>query len=214
VAESRDEVDADESSNLYLTPAFWRRYGPDLANYGIAIAVDLHRGHADLPAFTAGVQHRLGSQATIDASESVDEGNVTLGVQRAIALETTALVAFAMLAGLAGLLLVGQTLGRQVFLESAEYPTLRALGMTRGQLVGVALARAPLSVRAVRPSPWPSRWRCRRSPRSEWPAGPNCTRGSWPIGRCSPPAAWRSSRSWRRAFPCPPGMPGVPKATP
>jgi hypothetical protein len=144
VAEGRNEVDADESSNLYLTPAFWRRYGPDLANYGIAIAVDLHRGHADLPAFTAAVQQRLGSQAAVDASEFVDEGNITLGVRRAIALETAALLAFAMLAALAALLLVGQTIGRQVFLESAEYPTLAALGMTRGQLVAVALVRAAL----------------------------------------------------------------------
>jgi hypothetical protein len=30
VAEGRDEVDTDESSQLFLTPAFWRRYGPDL----------------------------------------------------------------------------------------------------------------------------------------------------------------------------------------
>ena len=46
-----------------------------------------------------------------------------------------------MLAALAALLLVGQTLGRQILLEAAEDPTLRSLGMTRGQLVGVALVR-------------------------------------------------------------------------
>ena len=43
---------------------------------------------------------------------------------------------------MAALLLVGQTLGRQVILESAEYPTLRALGMTPSQLVAVAMIRA------------------------------------------------------------------------
>jgi ABC-type lipoprotein release transport system permease subunit len=142
VAEGRNEIDADESSNLYLTPAFWRRYGPDLANYGVIIAVDLHRGQADLPAFTAAVQQRFAGQAFVSAAEFDEEGDLAFGVRRATALETAALLAFATLAALTALLLVGQTLGRQVSLESAEYPTLRALGMTRGQLVGVALVRA------------------------------------------------------------------------
>ena len=65
-------------------------------------------------------------------------------MRRAIALETAALLAFATLLALAGLLLVGQALGRQVVLESTEYPTLRALGMTRSQLVGTAVVRTAL----------------------------------------------------------------------
>lgn len=141
VAEARNEVDADESSQLFLTPAFWRRYGPDLANYGITIAVDLHRGEADLAAFTEGLRRRLGDQALVSPGEFVDGGLNAVAVRRATALETAALLAFATLAALAGLLLVGQTLGRQVMLESVEYPILRALGLTRRQLVGVALAR-------------------------------------------------------------------------
>jgi hypothetical protein len=142
VAEGRDEVDTDESSQLFLTPAFWRRYGPDLANYGIAVAVDLHRGPADLPAFTAAVQQRFSNQVLVSTAEYTEEGSAgILGVRRAIALETAALVAFAGLGALAALLLVGQALSRQVLLESAEYPTLRALGMSRGQLVGIAIVR-------------------------------------------------------------------------
>ena len=66
------------------------------------------------------------------------------GLRRAIRLESGALLTFAALAAVAALLLVGQTLGRQIFLESVEDPTLRALGMTRGELVGVALVRAAL----------------------------------------------------------------------
>jgi hypothetical protein len=141
VAEAKHEVDADESSELFLTPAFWRRYGPDLANYGVLIMVDLHRDHADLAAFTEAVQRRLPGRAFVSAGEFVDGGIGTGGVRRATALETAALLAFAALSALAALLLVGQTLGRQVALESAEYPTLRALGMTHRQLVGVALVR-------------------------------------------------------------------------
>ena len=141
VAERRDEVDADESSALALTPAFWRRYGPDLANYGIIITVDLHRDHADLATFTEAVQRRLPGRAIVGPGEFVDGGTGIPAVRRATALETASLLAFAAVAALAALLLVGQTLGRQVVLESTEYPTLRALGMTPRQLVGVALVR-------------------------------------------------------------------------
>jgi ABC-type lipoprotein release transport system permease subunit len=140
VIEGREEVDADESSQLYLTPAFWRRYGPDLANYGMPIAVDLHRDAADLPGFTAAVKQRFAGSVHIQAGEFGEEG-ATAGIRRAIAVETGALAAFAVLAALALLLLAGQTLDRQVLLESAEYPALRALGMTRAQLIGVALVR-------------------------------------------------------------------------
>jgi hypothetical protein len=142
VADRRDEVDADESSELYLTPGFWRRYGPDLANYGILITVDLRRDDADLAAFTEAVQRRLPGRAIVSPAEFVEGGNFAAAIRRATVLETGALLAFAALAALAALLLIGQTLGRQVVLESAEYPTLRALGMSPRQLVGVALVRA------------------------------------------------------------------------
>jgi hypothetical protein len=142
VAEHREEVDADESSELYLTPAFWKRYGPDLANYGVMIAADLRRGEADLAAFTEAAERRLPGRASVSPGEFSDGGTGAAGVRRATTLETGALLAFASLAALAALLLVGQTLGRQVVLESTEYPTLRALGMTRRQLVGIALVGA------------------------------------------------------------------------
>jgi hypothetical protein len=143
VGEGRDEVDGDESSQVFLNPAFWRRYGPDLANYGIAVAVDLHQDHAGLPAFTRAVERRFGGEVWINSADfNQHPETAAFGVRRAIALETAALLVFATLAGLATLLLVGQTLARQVFLESAEYPTLRVLGMTRGQLLAVALVRA------------------------------------------------------------------------
>jgi ABC-type lipoprotein release transport system permease subunit len=47
----------------------------------------------------------------------------------------------ALLAGLGGLAVVGQALGRQSAVESEEYPTLAALGLPRGQLVALGTAR-------------------------------------------------------------------------
>jgi FtsX-like permease family len=135
---------------LYLTPAFWHRYGPDLAGHGVITGVALRRGAADLPRLAADVRRVLGPQVwvgptgpEVGASASTPGGTIP-GLRRAIRLEAGALLAFAALAAMAAVLLVGQTLGRQLTLESVEYPTLRALGMTRGQLVGVALVRAAL----------------------------------------------------------------------
>jgi hypothetical protein len=136
------------TGDLYLTPAYWRRYGPDIANYGIGLAVQLHNGQADLPRLQASLRRLYGGRAL---AEGVDGSNgdkaITAGTRRAIGLESAALAAFALLTALAGLLLVGQTLGRQILMEAAESPILRALGMTRGQLVGLALVRAaPIAV--------------------------------------------------------------------
>jgi hypothetical protein len=99
------------------------------------IAVDLRRNSVDLPGFTAAVRQRFAGQVHLQAGEFSEEG-ATSGIRRAIAVETAALLAFAVLAALAGLLLVGQTLDRQVVLDSADYPVLRAVGMSGGQLVG------------------------------------------------------------------------------
>jgi hypothetical protein len=137
-----DDFDTDETSGLYLTPAFWHRYGPDLAKYGIFISVELDRGPDGLAAFTEALQRRFGDRAFINNAFDEPGDAYILGTQRAIALETAALLGFAALAALAGVLLVGQALARQVLVEATEYPTLRALGMTRGQLVAVALIRA------------------------------------------------------------------------
>jgi hypothetical protein len=200
--DGNDDFDTDESSGLGLTPAFWHRYGPDLAKYGIFISVDLDRGPSGLPAFTEALQRRFGDRAFINNAFDEPGDAYILGTGRAIALESAALLGCAALGALAALLLVGQTLGRQVLLEAAEYPTLRALGMTRGQLVAVALIRAAVVAgggaalavaTAVALSP--------------------LTAESRSSGRCLPSAGWPSSRWWRSASPYPLGGPPGPPAT-
>ena len=62
-------------------------------------------------------------------------------VERAIQPQTLALAVFAVLAGVVFLLVVGQVLARQIYLDSAEYPILRAIGMTRRELFAAAMAR-------------------------------------------------------------------------
>jgi hypothetical protein len=96
--------------------------------------------------------------------------------QQAIRPQVIALAAFAALAGVIMLAIIGQLLARQITLDAAEFPILRALGMSPGRLalvslltvalvtgtgaavaVGVAIAASPLMpigpARLAEPSP-------------------------------------------------------------
>jgi hypothetical protein len=64
--------------------------------------------------------------------------------QRAIQPEAVALAIFAALAGLIALAVLGQLLNRQLVLDSAEFPILRAFGMSRHRLALLSLARVAL----------------------------------------------------------------------
>ncbi|MBV9285901.1 MAG: ABC transporter permease, partial [Acidimicrobiia bacterium] len=62
--------------------------------------------------------------------------------QKAIHIESVALLLFAALAGLAGIFVVGQALARQVAADAEDNRTLAALGLERRDLIGVAMARS------------------------------------------------------------------------
>ena len=64
--------------------------------------------------------------------------------QRAIRPQAAALAIFAALAGLIALAIIGQLLSRQLVLDSAEFPILRALGMGRSRLAVLSLARVAI----------------------------------------------------------------------
>jgi hypothetical protein len=96
------------TGDLYLTTAWWRRYGPDVANYGIGLAVRLDNGQADLPWLQASLYRLYGREALAEGFDgSTGDKAVTAGTRRAIRLESAALAGFALLAALAALLLVG-----------------------------------------------------------------------------------------------------------
>jgi putative ABC transport system permease protein len=142
VATDQDNIFVN-GGELYLTPAYWARYGHNIARYGILLALKLRQGQADLPRLRADLRRLYGNRALVEAADALTTAEtITAGTRRAIRLESIALAGFAVLAALAALLLVGQTLGRQIVLEAVESPILRALGMTRGQLIGVAVVRA------------------------------------------------------------------------
>lgn len=126
---------------VFLSPAFWTRYGPDIARYGVNVAVTLRDDSAaGRAAFAAAVEERFPGRAFVAPPES-SGGESTAGAGRAIDLETAALLGFALVAALAGAFLVAQILGRQGAVDARDDPVLRILGMTRRQIISVALIR-------------------------------------------------------------------------
>ena len=130
-------------NDLFLTPAFWRAYGRTVANFGVGVVVRLHGGLASLGAFRAAVRALPdGAQARIEVGSDAEE---TAGrARRAMRVQAVALLAFAALTAVGGLLVAGQSVARQVQLDAGEQAVLRALGMTWGQLLAVTMVRVAL----------------------------------------------------------------------
>src|SRR5262249_4367000 len=125
----------------YFTPAFVARYPRESQEYGFEL-VRLHGGAAAVPAFRRDLntffrRHGIDPNEVLfaDRAESHDQ------LRRAIQPQALALAIFAGLIAAAFLLVIVQVLARQIFLDAGEYGSLRALGMTRGQLFATVMAR-------------------------------------------------------------------------
>jgi hypothetical protein len=130
-------------NDLSLTPAFWRIYGRTVAKLGVGMTARLHGGPPSLGAFRAAVRALPGGRrAKVEVGSDAEQ---TAGrARRAMHVQAVALLAFAALTAVGGLLVAGQSVARQVQLDASEQAVLRAVGMTRGQLVAVTLVRVAL----------------------------------------------------------------------
>src|SRR5207248_9785882 len=99
---------------------------------------------ASADAFKAGVLRIFAQHPETRGHQIADEIDHNARVQSAIRPEAIALAIFALLAAVAGLLAIAQILSRRIFLDASEYPTLRHLGMSRDQLVTLAVIRGLL----------------------------------------------------------------------
>ncbi len=147
-----DEVlqdDSDRLSRLLLTPAFTRRSAPYLT-YGIQ-GLKLIHGDRDLEAVRQRAARILpqGFPANYDLSlevkahvTSVDESHA-LKALRPLAV---ALFAFGGLTGLAGIVLVVQSIGRAIRADRAQGSTLRALGASPLTVVAISCVGPGLAV--------------------------------------------------------------------
>ncbi|HYV80172.1 MAG TPA: hypothetical protein VE979_18750, partial [Streptosporangiaceae bacterium] len=126
--------------SVYVTPAFVRSNGirPSPADAGLLVR--LRHGAAGGGAFVR--QMRAAGLASVDIPEV--QQVQTAGIQRSIRLESRALWALCVLIGLAAFAIVGQSLARQTYLDSADLPALWALGFSRVQLFSLGIARAAI----------------------------------------------------------------------
>jgi len=127
----------DETVHLHLTPAFYERY-PEL-DFGFpgGFLLRLRGGSAGADAYRKAFSE-LGGDTGVTIERALQDANT----QRSIHLQALALWLLAGLAGTAFVLIFGQTLARQIFLEADDHPSLRALGFTRGQLFASIIVRA------------------------------------------------------------------------
>ena len=125
---------------VLLSPGFWRsgagrEFGPgDYAGVRLRPGVGL----ASFRRAVAALARRYPSAGRISVVNMAPQVTAT---EQATRPQVVSLAVFAALTGLIGLAILAQLLGRQLVLDSAGFPTLRALGMTRRSLAALSLAR-------------------------------------------------------------------------
>jgi ABC-type lipoprotein release transport system permease subunit len=124
---------------VHSSPAFDRRFRGELLSID-GIAVRLHRGAEDVPAFKRAVEDLAGGQTVL----FFDQNEQARGVQRSIHVQVQALVLLGTLLMIVAVLVVGQLIVRQILLEAGDAATMRAIGASRAQLVLLTGARAGL----------------------------------------------------------------------
>jgi len=130
----------NEQPRMLLTPAFSRTGAASSIVYLPTAGLRLRPGAdpASVAAQARTLAQRYPAAQPVDTVTLADEVAAT---QRAIRPQAVALAVFAGLAGLISLAVLGQLLARQLALDAADFPVLRAVGMTRGSLLTVAVAR-------------------------------------------------------------------------
>jgi ABC-type antimicrobial peptide transport system permease subunit len=117
-----------------LMPAFYQAYKDKVANLP-SVRVHLEGAQADMGGFAAATRRLAGGTD----STVVPRADLTRLVEDATRAQAVALALFAALAGAAALVVVGQTLTRELSLASANQETVRALGASRGHLLAATL---------------------------------------------------------------------------
>jgi ABC-type lipoprotein release transport system permease subunit len=145
---AKRNVSYEAQQNAYLTPAFLPQLS---AGLGIPIqkipeinlvGVRLRHGAADWKPFAAAATALGKGRIFASAGNVYGIRTAASSAERGIHLEIVALLVFGTMAALVTLLLVGQAIARQVMREADDYASLRSLGATRHQLIGVVVAWA------------------------------------------------------------------------
>jgi ABC-type lipoprotein release transport system permease subunit len=137
-ASAQDFPGASPTDTIYVSPAFERALGGRIVGGAFAM-VRLKHGAAQLPRFTFAANHLAVGNGFVGAQGLDDDA---AAIEGSIHPQVVGWWIFALLAGLAGLALVGQALSRQSLVASQIHPNLSALGVRPAQLFAVGFARA------------------------------------------------------------------------
>jgi len=131
-----ETLGAQNIAAIHLSPALAKAEPETVYPTDQSLVVKLKPGPDKVRRFFA---HAEREGIPLDANVTLADQDV--GVQRGNQFQAVALWLIAAITAVTGVAVFGQALARQTFIESIEYPTLRALGMTRGQLWAVSLLR-------------------------------------------------------------------------
>jgi len=132
------DVAAIAEPSISLTPAFLERYGDQIPDRLELSMLRLRHGSASFESFDKEIQELSRGQTVFYVRASWDEARRSFGLQAA------ALWILAAILALVTVLVLGQTIARQTFLESSDHPVLRALGVSQGRLFMLGMIRAAL----------------------------------------------------------------------
>jgi hypothetical protein len=132
----------EDQPHVYVSQAFVDAHSSALSNVGTAVRL---RPGADVGTFQTDVT-RFARAHHIDPRSIyfTAERDHTNAAQRAVRPQALGLGLFALVAALAALVVVGQGLARQVFVDGADAPLLGSLGMTAHQRFGLGLCRVAI----------------------------------------------------------------------
>jgi ABC-type lipoprotein release transport system permease subunit len=121
---------------VWATPAFYRQYLGQLDSIATT-ALRLRGGSADM----ATVQQDVSRLARGKPVDDYPFTTQAVNTEHSIHLQAVVLWLVAALLSVVGVLIIGQLLARLSYLESADYPALRGVGMSRRQLLAAGLGR-------------------------------------------------------------------------
>src|SRR5919198_833938 len=134
---------------VLVSPGFYHAHPEYIDPRDVNAAIRLRHGTADFRPFRDEIEHmRQNLPPHTRFSVAFSQAQQTVGVQETTRAQAITLWVTAVLVAVAGVAIFWQALARQTFLQSIEYPTLRALGLSATQLLVVGMIRA-LAIGAI-----------------------------------------------------------------
>jgi hypothetical protein len=139
---SPDDVVYTSTQELVLGPAWYERFGDEVAMFGPegSLELTLRDGEADIDEVRAQVEEIAGD-GPVQVDTDSESSMAREASDRSVSFGVAGILAFAALAAVTGIALVGQALARTLALEADDAPVLRSLGVGSWSITAVAVLR-------------------------------------------------------------------------